>query len=143
MTWTGNLLCPRSWYFFHKLITDRPSGVDWIIRFREYWQMNIFPKSRRIHTNSIKSVLIPRINTNKFHDSYPLHLSNNYLQSLKSPTSLISSKTAVALYLALITYAFLSLISYRHQRWPLDYGREINYWWGTSKSSKTVRILAK
>ena len=30
-----------------------------------------------------------------------------------------------------------------HQRWPLGYGREITYWWGTYKSSKTVKMLAK
>ena len=32
---------------------------------------------------------------------------------------------------------------HRHQRWPLGYGREITYWWGTSKNSKTVKMLAK
>ena len=31
----------------------------------------------------------------------------------------------------------------RHQRWPLGYGCEITYWWGTSKISKTVKCLAK
>ena len=34
-------------------------------------------------------------------------------------------------------------LNYRHQRWPLGYGREITYWWGTSKISKTVKCLAK
>ena len=35
------------------------------------------------------------------------------------------------------------LLTYRHQRWPLGYGCEITYWWGTSKISKTVKCLAK
>ena len=37
----------------------------------------------------------------------------------------------------------VSTVLNRHQRWPLGYGREITYWWGTSKISKTVKCLAK
>ena len=43
----------------------------------------------------------------------------------------------------LISFSTVFDLTNRHQRWPLGYGCEITYWWGTSKISKTVKCLAK